>query len=320
MAHRRRVQRREHRQEDRAAEVAAGYERIIQRFTRWATERPDIRAATIVGSRARQDHPADEWADLDLVMFAADPGRYADDPSWVRELGTPWLTFIEPTAVGGARERRILFEGGLDVDCALIPSAVLGTGATGAMPAAYAEVVRRGSRVLFDRERVLSAAVPEPTAAPPSAPSEQELLEAVNDFWYHAVWTAKHLRRGELWWAKGGCDYHMKELLRRMLEWHTRTVYAPGQDTWMRGRFLEEWADPRAKRALKKTFAHYDEEDVWRALFATMDLFRWLARETMNGLGFPYPAAGDGHATKLVEALAAGGKKGPRRVPSRRPH
>jgi hypothetical protein len=24
----------------------------------------------------------------------------------------------------------------------------------------------------------------------------------VSDFWYHALWSAKHLRQGELWWAK----------------------------------------------------------------------------------------------------------------------
>jgi hypothetical protein len=32
-----------------------------------------IRAVGLVGSRARLDHPADEWSDLDLVLVATDP-------------------------------------------------------------------------------------------------------------------------------------------------------------------------------------------------------------------------------------------------------
>ncbi len=292
----------------------------MERFRKWAGTRPDLCAAIVVGSRARSDHPADEWADLDLVMFVDDPAPYIDDARWVGNLGTPWLTFIEPTAVGDAHERRVLFEGGFDVDFALIPSSVLDPAAAGAMTAAFAQVVRRGSRILLDPQGKLSAASPAPAGPPPSLPSEREVLEVVNDFWYHAVWTAKHLRRGELWWAKGGCDGHMKELLRQMMEWHARTVRAPGEDTWMRGRFLEEWADPRAQRALRVAFAHYDQADLWRALIATMDLFRWLARETMQGLGFSYPADGDRHATALVRGLEAGRPRGSRRAPARRTH
>ena len=56
-----------------------------------------------------------------------------------------------------------------------------------------------------------------PSARPPT---EQECLEAINDFWYHALWTAKKLRRGELLSAKGCCDGHLKELLLRMTAWH----------------------------------------------------------------------------------------------------
>jgi predicted nucleotidyltransferase len=29
-----------------------------------------IRAAVVIGSRARVDHPADEWSDLDVLIFA----------------------------------------------------------------------------------------------------------------------------------------------------------------------------------------------------------------------------------------------------------
>jgi len=164
-----------------------------------------------------------------------------------------------------------------------------------------ADILWRGARVLLDKDGLVAQLRPSEAIVPaPQPPTQAEFLQAVHDFWYHAVWTAKHLRRGELWWAKGGCDNHLKGLLRRMLEWHARATKGPDCDTWMRGRFLEEWADERAVEQLRYAFAHYDEADVWRALVVTMDLFRWVALETAGRLGYPYPALGDERATEFV--------------------
>jgi aminoglycoside 6-adenylyltransferase len=158
--------------------------------------------------------------------------------------------------------------------------------------------------------KILGAAhAPAPPIAPPS---EGEFLNLVADFWYHTVWTAKHLRRGELVWAKSGCDERLKHLLRQVLEWHARAAHGADHDTnlpmqiRLRGRFLEEWADPRAVAELPRVYAHYDAEDVWRALRATMDVFRWVSQETADHYHFTYPSAGAEHAAELVEAMFAG--------------
>ncbi|NLF78613.1 MAG: aminoglycoside 6-adenylyltransferase, partial [Chloroflexi bacterium] len=43
------------------------------RISDWASEESAIRAVLVVGSRARHaDHPADEWSDLDLMLFCTD--------------------------------------------------------------------------------------------------------------------------------------------------------------------------------------------------------------------------------------------------------
>lgn len=71
----------------------------------------------------------------------------------------------------------------------------------------------------------------------------------------------------------------------------------------MRGRFLEQWADGRAVQALPAIFAHYDVQDVRRALQATMELFHWLALETAREWGYTVPSSGEAHATKCVQEL-----------------
>lgn len=288
--------------------VAIAYEQLIDCFVQWAQTDDNIRAALVIGSRARIDHPADEWSDLDVIILADDPEPYWTTVDWLHHVGVPWLTFIEPLHDGRGFERRVLFEGGLDVD--FVPSPVVFFRQmldTGLLPD-VADLIHRGVRFLVDKEGFAERLKQLPVAlAPYRPPAEPEFLNLVHDFWYHTVWTAKKLRRGELWTGKSCCDSYLKQLLRQMLEWHTRARQGASVDTWMSGRFLEEWADPRAVAALPAIFAHYDEADVWRALLSTMELFQWLAVETAEALGYAYPSSGEARAIEVVQILFGGG-------------
>lgn len=289
------------------ARTAQAYEQLIARFVRWAQSEENIRAAVVIGSLVRTDHPADEWADLDVIIVASDPTPYLSSPDWVATLGNPWLTFLEPTADGRNMERRVLYEGGLDVDFAMVPLDLVLRLEREGFPPETLDGFRRGARFLVDKDNLKRILALVPSTTPKTQPpSQTEFNENVNNFWYHAVWTAKHLRRGELWWAKGGSDGHLKSLLRQMLEWHARALKGPGHDTWLRGRFLEEWADPRAVKELRSCFAHYEREDIWKALLATMDLFRWVAKETAVKSGCAYHTLGDERTTELVRKLFEG--------------
>jgi aminoglycoside 6-adenylyltransferase len=284
------------------------YEKLIENFLSWSRQNKNIRAAVVIGSRARtDDHPADEWSDLDLLLVADDPRPFWEGTDWLREIETPWITFIEPTPGDSGYERRVLFEGGLDVDFALAAVRDVRAMAGHELPPVIADIFRRGVRVILDKDGLMDGvgnAKPETARMP--LPEESEFLNRVNDFWYHTVWTAKHLRRGELWWANSCCDMYLKELLRQMMEWHARATRGAGTDTWMRGRFLEEWADPKAVAALPKVFARYEAEDIWQALQATMDVFHGLAAETAGLLKYPYPADGEEKVRGLVMELNAG--------------
>jgi len=299
-----------------AAEVEKSYEGLMERFCLWAERRADIRVAIVVGSRARADHPADEWADLDVVIVTADPDQYVSKSDWISSLGKPLLTFVEPTSTGGEKERRVLYEKMLDVDFAIFPlekarQLLLSIGKSGGAggdsqaAAQFSNVFGRGVRVLVDKDGVMSrfgavaASLKRPTSP---VPKQDEFLDVVNDFLYHAVFTAKHLRRGELWWTVACLDSYLQYLLLRMIEWHALAMHDWKHDVWFRGRFLEEWADSEAVKGLRETFAHYDEADVKRALLATIDLFRRLATETARRLNYSYPVEADEKVTEWIRA------------------
>ena len=142
---------------------------------------------------------------------------------------------------------------------------------------------------------------------PPSLPAADEFRAVVNEFWFWAVWNAKHLRRGELWSAKTeACDGRMKALLLRMIEWHTHATHGADYDTWADGRHLDDWADPQVLVDVRATFGHYDEDDLWRASLATMNLFRTVATETAERLHLPYPTSADAGISEWIRRCEAG--------------
>jgi len=296
---------------------------LEQRFVRWAGERDDIRMAIVVGSWARSDHTADEWSDLDIGFSTTHPERYLSSDAWLSEIAEVWVWYPDPTGV----TRHVLFAGGLDAGIAPIAhnamkQAVRFVPALRRLPAPgflkagierqlaeAAEYLGRGARVLLDKDGLAAPflALLPPATPRKALPAEGTYQDTVRHFWFEAVWCAKHLRRGELWFAKHeGCDGRMKALLLEMMEWHARLARGPGLDTWERGRFLEEWGDPQALQALRSTFAHYDEADAWRALVASMELFRRLATETAAMLHVEYPAEVDARVAEWVRACEAG--------------
>ncbi len=185
------------------------------------------------------------------------------------------------------------------MDFALVPVQALSK-----TPDEFVNIARRGIRILFDKDRAFTESVRHlpTTVCEAHLPSEHDFLELVNDFWDHDVWAAKKLGRGELWTAKMCCDSYMKRLLLRIIEWHARATKGIQYDTWHSGRFLEEWADPRALEGLRQSFAHYNAADVRRALLATMDLFRWMAEESAEKIEYDYPRLSDERATELVKS------------------
>lgn len=280
------------------------HEVLLARFVAWAQGRDDIRAALVIGSRARVDRPADQWSDMDIVVVTSEPERYLSDGAWLDELAPSWLTFLERAGAGEGMERRALFENAVDVDFVPFSTEAAEVIAEHGWPPEIAGIIRRGMRVALDKdgwgERLALPPEETPAARPSALPDASAFANTVNDFWFHAVWTAKKLRRGELWTAIECLTGFMMWCALHMIEWHARATRGPNVDTWHNGRFLDVWADPRALEGLRRGFAHYDAQDIARGLLATMDFYRWLTQETAAALGYPYPTEADERTTAWV--------------------
>ena len=270
---------------------------LLHDIIAWSSACADIRAVALVGSNARADHPADEWSDIDLVLIAANPDLYLQSSTWLNAIGEPWIITVERDPDGCIVERRVLFRSGIDVDfIVLAPDRI---GALQEEP--LASILSRGVQVLLDQDQIFPPFQlklhPEKPACPPSS---AEFSELVNDFLFHCIWTAKKIKRGELWTAKSCCDIYMKKLLVTMIEWHTQALNGWTEETWYNGRFMEHWAGANVVAALCGVFAHYDEEEIKKALLNTIQLFDELARETAQQLSYSYP---QGEAQSIIKYL-----------------
>jgi aminoglycoside 6-adenylyltransferase len=213
-----------------------------------------------------------------------DPAPYLASAEWLRDLGDPLLTFVEPTAVGGSFERRVLFETGEEVDFAVFPGYALD--GLAADPGAAA-TIRRGFRLLAGDDAI-ARQLESVVAAPEPPPARDDLAELSNEFWYRVLWAAKKLRRGEIWVARLSCEGNQKSLIVRLTALHA-AVRRPGLDTWHQGRFFERWADPELLTRFEAACVGYGVGEVERGLRANADLFERLERETAAALGVEPP-------------------------------
>ena len=240
------------------------YSDIKRKILDVANNDKNIKAIIAIGSSTRSEIKADEYSDLDLLI-ATD-----DTESWLygnipETLGNIKISFIE-NSLGGAKERRILYENALDVDMIVFT------------PEQFANVIKegiaswvcnRGYTVLYDTmefEKLLAENVDHEVKH--HSLTEDEYLNMVNDFCFHIVWASKKILRGELWTAKMCIDAYLKNYLLKMIEMYSVCKY--NIDVWHDGRFLDSWADDTVKDFLPKCFAHYDKKDMISALSESM--------------------------------------------------
>jgi aminoglycoside 6-adenylyltransferase len=265
-----------------------GLLRLRDRLHAWARERDGLVAAAAFGSTQRQDRPADDWSDLDLLFVVEDPVAWVKDTSWVEEIGPTWVRLVSPAPIPGVRVVQALFAGGYDADLIPVDRSTLPVLLD---PDVASEVFGAGVEVLFDRDGRLAAltnASDPPGVRPPTA----EAFDAVvSTFLYQTVWATKRLRRGELWRAHDDTDDYMRDRMLTMIEWHALARRRDG--VFPESRKLERWVPDDVAAELPPTFARYEASSIAQALVLGLRLFRRLALEVADANGLIYPTDAD---------------------------
>jgi aminoglycoside 6-adenylyltransferase len=264
----------------------------------WAGQQSSINAAFIAGSTERQIIPADEWADLDFEFFVTNFDEFLSDVGWIEDFAAIW-TYLQVDEPDGP-VFLVIYEGGEKVDFHFFQVNELERRVNAqALPVSYL----RGYRIVVDKDG-LAKKLPPPPKNPPSIPkpSEENFDFEIRAFWFGALYVAKQIHRRNLWVVKFR-DWTMKENLLKIMEWYAQCSQNWEVDTWFGGHHIETWLDDQTLDELQKVFGHFSAEDSWRALFATMNLFRRLATDVADYLGCNYPVELDQKVTFRIEEI-----------------
>ena len=250
-----------------------------------------------IGSTTRESVKADEYSDLDLIIVTDNPTSWYSG-EYPKLLGEISIEFVEPT-LGNGKEYRAVYDEDKDVDMIIFTPEQF----TEAVKNGTAEeVMNRGYDLLCDKAG-FSELVREYVKPSVSSPqiSELEYLNLTNDFYFHNIWAAKKLLRGELWSAKMCVDAYLKKYLLKMIELYC--YKKDGRDVWHDGRFIDRWADDWILEKLKVCFAHYEKNDTGNALTSTHELFKKLAADVADMNGYFYPQKAENTASEFLKRL-----------------
>lgn len=282
-------------------------ERVTADLIAWGERQEAVRAVFLTSTRAIPHARVDRYSDYDVVLVVGDIDPFWSERSWLDDFGEVLVVYWDPIFAdpdfGIERTGNVIqYADGLKIDFGLWPVALL-------EQIAHAPALPRemdaGYRVLLDKDG-LTAGLRAPTyqAYIPARPSEAAYRTAIEDFFSDAPYVAKCLWRDELLPVKWCLDYDMKHVyLRQMLEWRLERDYGWSEPVGALGKGLKKRLPPGLWTQLESSYAGAGIEENWQALLRTMELYRQVAIDVGDDLGYRYPHELDRRVTAYVRSM-----------------
>ena len=277
---------------------------VINRLVQWARSQPLVRALVLESSRASENAPVDILSDYDVILVVSDMKPFSQHETWLQDFGKILVLLRDKGQMHGLKHynRLVLYEDGTKIDYIIWPVALLQKVlAEPRLP----DVLDHGYRVLVDKEHLAQGLKPPTfTAHIPKKPTEKEYEALVEEFWWETIYVAKNLWRDELIQAKYNLDFVMKfQLLRRLLEWRIEIDHNWSWKPGAVGRGLKKFLDSRTWGEFASTYVGEDIDKNWDALFKTTALFRRIALEVGDALGYRYPYDLDERVSSYLQSI-----------------
>ena len=266
---------------------------VIRQLLQWAEQQESVRAVLLTSTRANPAADLDAFSDYDVILVVQDIHPFFEDRTWLQNFGQVLVVYCDPIHPAPGYGIEVFanvtqYEDGLKIDFTLWLVELFRRIAADPVLPPYLDV---GYTVLLDKDN-LREGLKAPTyrAYIPSPPAEAAYLAVVENFFSDAPYVAKHLWRHELMLAKYSLDTVMKqEYLRQMLEWRMEIDHGWSVKTGTLGKGLKKRLPPEIWAELESTYVGPGIEENWAALYKTIDLFRKVATQVGDDLGYEYP-------------------------------
>jgi aminoglycoside 6-adenylyltransferase len=273
----------------------------------WAKNKSEIRAVLLTSTRAIPNAHVDVLSDYDVILIVDDIHPFVTNKTWLEGFGEVLVVYwdavyLDPTFGLECCGNVTQYADGLKIDFTLWSVELFQK--IVAAPALPAEL-DAGYQVLLDKGNLTTTMQPPSFKAYiPKPPTLEQYQTHINDFLTDAPYVAKCLRRGELMPLKWALDYDMKHVyLRQVLEWYVGVRHDWSVPISSLGKGLKKLLPKDIWERLEQTYAGADVEDNWKALTKTMELFRHVATDVGEHLGYAYPNDLHERVTGYVERI-----------------
>ena len=137
----------------------------------------------------------------------------------------------------------------------------------------------------------------------PTVPTAAEYHTCVEHFFVNAPYVAIYIRRGDLFPLNSVLYIMRDERLRLMLEWRVEINHNWKLKTGFYGKGLVKYLTPEIIRELEKTYTRSGLEANWDVLYRIIKLFRRVAKDVGQALGYAYPEDMDSRMMEYLDKV-----------------
>ncbi|WP_163100013.1 aminoglycoside 6-adenylyltransferase [Peribacillus alkalitolerans] len=259
-----------------------------------------IRVVLMNGSRVNPNAKKDFLQDYDVVYLVNDIESFTSDHSWVNIFGERIIMqmpedMVLPPADGDERFVYLMwFKDGNRIDLTLIPIEKKN------------QLLKPDSltKLIVDKDGIIGN-------LPPSSdedyhinrPSAKEYDDICNEYWWICMNIGKGLWREELTYTKFMYEQINRNVLIQMIEWYIGTQTDFKKSAGNRGKYIEDFLNPKEWAEFVETYADAKYENIWESLFKMCNLFRKISRIVADRLDFVYPIEEDKNVIQFLKHL-----------------
>ncbi|GLC82687.1 aminoglycoside 6-adenylyltransferase [Lacrimispora brassicae] len=247
-----------------------------------------VRAVYMNGSRANPLVKKDIYQDYDIVFVVTETQSFLQDKSWINIFGEIAVV-QEPDSNdfgwGAARDYTksygwlILFKDGNRIDLHIMIK-----------EKSMEHYVSDSLTVpLLDKDHILPQ-IPQSrdNGYWIKSPSKQMYHGCCNEFWWCLNNVAKGIKRDQIPYAMRMYTEVVHIQLDKMVEWHIAMNHEYSVSTGMWGKYYKKYLSEELYEKYLKTYSDGTSENLWNAVFTACDLFRTLALQVSDHLGYTY--------------------------------
>ena len=254
-----------------------------------------IRAAYLEGSRANPKVPRDLFQDYDVEFIVTDTAPFREEKGWIDRFGERlYMQYPEEgpfsqSDVSQCYGWLIQFADGNRLDLHVC---------TKEYALAHLELYR----TLVDKDGILPKRSETSDALYwVKRPEREEFLCTCNEFWWCLNNVAKGLWREELPYVLDMLDFHVRPMLKQLLEWKIGLEHDFAVSPGKAGKYMKKLLCAEDYEQFLATYAPAEKDAIWKAVFQMCSLFHRTALEVSRKLGMPYDVAEAKNSRRFLE-------------------